>query len=505
MLRTFPRLAGAPGAPERLRQFVLDVAVSGRMTSQDAAERGHATKPRGRSGGSYPESWVTTTIETCFAPLADGRTLHQGWSPQCDTRPASDGEWGMLKTTSIQRGRFEPDHNKHLPASLEPRPVLQVAAGDLLITCAGPRARCGVASLVRAAPPQRLISGKMYRFRMKPEIAPEFMELFLLTSASLAAINGMKTGSSESGLNLTHQRFRQLAVVIPPLAEQHRIVAKVDELIALCDELEAAQTEREARRDRLRATSLRNFVAPHESKEHARFFLQHSPRMITKPEHVAGVRRAILDLAVRGRLVPQNLGGPSSQYSENDSAHVTSNAQTQDSFPFEVAATTTWSTLGDVIAFGPQNGISPRVSSRPEAPRAITLTATTSGRFENATSSMWISAQHPQNLEYWLRPGDLLFQRGNRSEYVGSGAALYDGAPGQFSSRLNLEVRIQPEHSSRYVHLCASPRTRDTTFPPTPPAHRRQCPRSITAPYGSCRYLSRHSRNNIASSRRWMN
>jgi len=70
--------------------------------------------------------------------------------------------------------------------------------------------------------------------------------------------------------------------------------------------LEAAQTKREARRDRLRATSLRNLVAPDESKEHARFLLRHSPRMITKPEHVAGVRQAILDLAVRGQLVPES-------------------------------------------------------------------------------------------------------------------------------------------------------------------------------------------------------
>lgn len=78
--------------------------------------------------------------------------------------------------------------------------------------------------------------------------------------------------------------------------------------MALCGELEAAQTEREARCDRLRTTSLRNLVARDESKDSARFFLRNSSRMITKPEHVGGVRQAILDLAVRGRLVPQDPG-----------------------------------------------------------------------------------------------------------------------------------------------------------------------------------------------------
>jgi type I restriction enzyme S subunit len=86
-----------------------------------------------------PRGWVDVEIDELLAPLEDGRTLHQGWSPQCEKYPRqSEDEWGVLKTTAIQPGRFVPEHNKRLPDHLEPRPLIEVRCGDILITCAGP-------------------------------------------------------------------------------------------------------------------------------------------------------------------------------------------------------------------------------------------------------------------------------------------------------------------------------------------------------------------------------
>ncbi|MBP6582607.1 MAG: restriction endonuclease subunit S [Chromatiaceae bacterium] len=119
-----------------------------------------------------------------------------------------------------------------------------------------------------------------------------------------------------------------VSLPLPPLAEQHRIVAKVDELMALCDRLEAAQNQREQRRDQLAAASLRQLqdeegLTPRcqdagQEKEpdekdlgalapwRGSVCLQNIPRLTTRPEHIKALRQTILNLAVRGRLVPQD-------------------------------------------------------------------------------------------------------------------------------------------------------------------------------------------------------
>lgn len=165
-----------------------------------------------------------TSLDQVLLPLTTRSPLQQGWSPQCESQPAEEGNWGVLKTTAIQKGRFVESANKRLPEGLQARPELEVMPGDLLITCAGPRARCGVPALVRQSRKRLMFSGKMYRFRTAPGVDPRFLEYYLLSSSAQAKIDKMKTGISESGLNLTKSRFLALPVPIAPLVEQRRIV-----------------------------------------------------------------------------------------------------------------------------------------------------------------------------------------------------------------------------------------------------------------------------------------
>lgn len=196
---------------------------------------------------NVPNSWAVVPIVDVLEPNQNGKPFQQGWSPQCENHAATEEEWGVLKTTAIQPGLFWDHENKQLPDGLEPRPHIEVREGDLLMTCAGPRARCGVVCLVGRTRSKLMMSGKMYRFRPNVEVMDSrFLTYFIQSRSAQIAIDGMKTGISDSGLNLTHDRFAALAIPVAPPSEQRRVVAKIEELLSELDKgAESLTTARE--------------------------------------------------------------------------------------------------------------------------------------------------------------------------------------------------------------------------------------------------------------------
>ncbi|PMJ60312.1 restriction endonuclease subunit S, partial [Vibrio splendidus] len=180
------------------------------------------------------------TIGDVLQPQSDGKLLHQGWSPKCHTEAADSDDWGVLKTTAIQDGFFLEEHNKKLPEDKQPRERIEVNPGDLLMTNAGPRARCGITTLVQDVRPKLMLSGKMYRMRFNQNyIYPRFIEACLRSEKVRAEIDARKTGMSESGLNLTQARFLTVPFRLAPLNEQIRIAHKLDSILAKVDKAQA--------------------------------------------------------------------------------------------------------------------------------------------------------------------------------------------------------------------------------------------------------------------------
>ena len=379
-----------------------------------------------------PEGWSASAIETLLAPLGDGRVLHQGWSPQCEKAPSpSDEKWGVLKTTAIQPGAFCPEHNKLLPANLSPRPQLEVKEGDLLITCAGPRARCGVACLVKNTRPRLMISGKMYRFRpLKDQIEPRYLEAFLQTLEAQASIEKMKTGTSDSGLNLTHDRFRLLMVPLAPREDQDRIVEEIEKQLTRLDAGVAALKRVQANLKRYRAAVLKaaceGRLVPTEAElarredrayEPAAVLLGHVGTQMAKPAAAPGVNAS----ARRGRR-------------QRDAV-----ATLLPDLP-PLPEGWVWTTLATLLREPLRNGHSAKASGTKDGVRVFTLSAVTEGDFSERNTKI-TSASRERVEDLWAKPGDLFIERSNTPDLVGL-ARLYSG-PAHYAVFPDLLIRIR--------------------------------------------------------------
>jgi type I restriction enzyme S subunit len=205
-----------PRLVEKYKQAILGKAFSGELLP-----------------GSHPAA-MTQLSQVVSA-------LDQGWSPKCESDASSDPSvWAVIKTTSVQAIHFLPEENKRLPKALEPRPLLQIEVGDILVTRAGPRSRVGITCLVQRSRTRLMLADKVYRLRARADIiVPAFLNLMLNAPQALELIEKMKSGISDSGLNLTQEKFLNLEVPVPPLEVQHRIITSVEAAFAWLDKVAA--------------------------------------------------------------------------------------------------------------------------------------------------------------------------------------------------------------------------------------------------------------------------
>lgn len=154
------------------------------------------------------------------------------------------------------------------------------------------------------------ISGKTWVNNHAHVIRPE--RLVLIDSFLVYRLIGMDLRQYITGMTVPKlNQARLVSVLIPlaPVEEQHRIVAKIDELMARCDELEKLRAAQQEQRLTVHAAAIKQLLNIAEPDQHQRgqaFLAEHFGELYTVKENVAELRKTILQLAVMGKLVPQD-------------------------------------------------------------------------------------------------------------------------------------------------------------------------------------------------------
>ena len=171
--------------------------------------------------GDMPAHWDVTRVKYVI------NSIGQGWSPECESRPVDEGEWGVLKVGCVNGGVFRPTENKALPLTLAPRPELALKKGDVLVSRANTRELVGGCAVVEQDFPLLMICDKLYRLSVdNVRTNPAFL-------AALIAVHGRReveleaTGASASMVNIAQSVILNLQVGLPPLDEQGAIIASV--------------------------------------------------------------------------------------------------------------------------------------------------------------------------------------------------------------------------------------------------------------------------------------
>jgi len=317
-----PLLAGAPNGIKKLRELILELAVRGKLVPQDpndepacellkriAEEKsrlvveGKIRKQKPLVAISeedrpfeVPTSWAYARLSEIATKLTDG-----------SHNPPKDAGSGfpMLSSRDVTTGNIRFDNpSRYLSAddfdAEDSRTRTQ--PGDVLLTI--------VASLGRSA----VVPIDAPKFALQRSVAviasrlyPEFLSNLFNSPVSLRYFDAHAKGTAQKGIYLG--KLGEYVAPVPPLAEQQRIVAKVDELMALCDCLEAQQADAKSAHTQLVQALLDSLTQAIDATDFAanwQRLAEHFHTLFTTETSIDALKQTMLQLAVMGKLVPQD-------------------------------------------------------------------------------------------------------------------------------------------------------------------------------------------------------
>lgn len=325
LVQQFDLLIGASAGVTRLRELILALAMQGKLVPQDPtdesaaqlvmrliAERGESTlrrrmstntgvHPVGQASDSLPSSWAVASLSAISVKLTDG-----SHNPP---RDAGSGIPMLSSQNVLESGAIDFDSpTRYVSIDDFERENTRTNAtpGDVLLTIV---ASLGRSAVVPVDAPAFVLQRSVAVIRTG--LVPSFLAIFLRSPAARAYYDQHGKGTAQKGIYLG--KLGELTLPIPPLAEQARIVARVDELMRLCDALEAKGRLEAEQHGRLLGTllgMLTDSSTPEELAANWQRVAEHFDLLLDRPEAVDVLEQTVLQLAVRGLLVERDQYGP---------------------------------------------------------------------------------------------------------------------------------------------------------------------------------------------------
>ena len=445
---------------KKLRELILELAVRGKLVPQDpsdepasvlleriAAEKarlvkeGKLKKPKAlpeigeeEKPFELPEGWEWCRINDVLHLENGDRSknypnksaLVENGIPFVNAGQLSDGLVSKDELCFISKERFD---------------ILNGGKfndGDILFCLRGSLGKCAVVKNFGVG----AIASSLVILR--PYLPPITNYIMIVMNAPITSRNISKYNNGTAQPNLSAADLSKFGLPLPPLVEQHRIVAKVDELMALCDQLEQRSESQLAAHQTLVETLLGSLLQPvaaaegsltdsRDADELAQNWARlstHFDTLFTTEASIDALKQTILQLAVMGRLVPFG-----------------SNTEKGD--------------LKKFLSFGPRNGFSPKEVKSDTGVKVLKLGATSYGSLDlNESKSIDVEIERESNL--WLNKGDILIQRGNSANYVGCNCLVEEDVPGVIYPDLMMKIRPSDIASSEYLSMwLSSPMARE--------------------------------------------
>ena len=313
--------AGSVYGIKKLRELILELAVRGKLVPQDANDepasellkRIATEKARLIAEGKIKKDKPLPVLESeevvyelpCgwnwvrFGEIAQhnsGKTLDSGRN----TGTLHD----YITTSNLYWGCFELANVRQMPIRDEEFDKCSAKKGDLLICEGGEAGRAAVWFYEKDI----CFQNHIHRARFYCEIDPYYAYRFFEKLNATGEINDHRKGVGIS--NMSGKALASIAFPLPPLFEQHRIVAKVDELMALCDQLENQHNNAAEAHEKL-VTHLLGTLTQSQNAEdfstHWQLISKHFDTLFTTEASIDALKQTLLQLAVMGKLVPQDL------------------------------------------------------------------------------------------------------------------------------------------------------------------------------------------------------